>query len=291
MANADDFSAHVQSGHTTVCRCWSVVRRDGVALGFTDHDGDLEFEGTLFRAESGLSSVAVQHTTGLAVDNTEALGALTHDAISHADIDAGRFDGADVIAWLVNWVDVTQRVIQFRGHIGEIKRGAHSFTAELRGLTDALNQPRGRAYQASCSAVLGDVSCKFDPLQAGFFFEGPIGVLTNGRDFSPVGLEDFAEGWFERGVVEILTGPAAGLRAVVKSDRFLNGERNIQLWEPIRASVGVDDVIRLTVGCDKQLTTCQSKFSNVINFQGFPHIPGEDWLVTSPVALSARSWE
>jgi len=291
MESLNDFRTHLKTGQTTICRCWSVIRTDGISLGFTDHDGDLEFDDTLFRAGSGLSAVAVQQSTGMSVDNTEALGALTDDAISHAAIEAGRFDGAEVVAWLVNWADVSQRVVQFRGHIGEIKRGAYDFTAELRGLTDALNQPQGRAYQANCSAVLGDAACKFDTTQAGFFFEGAAGTIVNGRELRLSGLEAFDDGWFERGVVEVLTGAAKGLRAIIKSDQINNQGRVIHLWEPIRADVAQDDVVRLTAGCNKLLSSCRNKFSNTVNFQGFPHIPGEDWLVTSPVALSARSWE
>ncbi len=30
--------AKLDSGVTTLCRCWIVTRRDGVVLGFTDHD-------------------------------------------------------------------------------------------------------------------------------------------------------------------------------------------------------------------------------------------------------------
>ncbi|WP_420863750.1 DUF2163 domain-containing protein [Algirhabdus cladophorae] len=291
MIDQTEFLTHLKTGNTTVCRCWSVTRNDGVQLGFTDHDGDLEFDGLVFKAGSGLSAVAVQQTTGLAVDNTEALGALTDEAISHADIEAGRFDGAEVSVWLVNWSDPAQHSLQFRGHIGEIKRGSHEFTAELRGLTDALNQPRGRAYQPACSAVLGDAGCKFDTLQAGFFYEGPMGALEDGRVLKDLDLSAFDLGWFSRGVVEVLTGSAKGLRASIKQDHMQADVRVLQLWEPIRAASSFDDIIRVTVGCDKQFGTCQTKFQNVLNFQGFPHIPGEDWLVTSPVALSARSWE
>src|SRR5690606_20469724 len=131
---------------TTCCRCWALVRRDGATLGFTDHDADLGFEGITFRADTGLSAAALQQSTGLAVDNTEARGALSSEAITEADIRAGRFDGAGVTAWLVNWADPAQRVLQFRGTLGEVTRAGGAFRAELRGLAEALNQPQGRVY-------------------------------------------------------------------------------------------------------------------------------------------------
>ena len=49
--------AHLASGATTLCHCWRVVRRDGVVLGFTDHDLDLGIAGTVYAARTGQSDV------------------------------------------------------------------------------------------------------------------------------------------------------------------------------------------------------------------------------------------
>lgn len=32
----------------------------------------------------------------------------------------------------------------------------------------------------------------------------------------------------------------------------------------------------MVVGCDKRFETCKAKFSNTVNFRGFPHLPGND---------------
>lgn len=159
---------HLATGTTTVARCWRVTRGDGVVLGFTDHDRDLAFEGTLFKAGAGMGGKALSQTTGLAVDNTEAAGALSDAAIGEADLLAGRFDGARVEAWLVNWADPGQRMMQFRGSIGEVAQAGGAFRAELRGLTELLNQPQGRVYQAPCSAILGDARCGVDLTLPGY---------------------------------------------------------------------------------------------------------------------------
>ncbi|MNT98193.1 hypothetical protein D3C72_2407210 [compost metagenome] len=37
-----------------------------------------------------------------------------------------------------------------------------------------------------------------------------------------------------------------------------------------------------TAGCDRRLTTCREKFENVPNFRGFPHIPGNDFVLRYP---------
>lgn len=282
MGVSDDFTAHLESGATTVCRCWQVVRRDGVRFGFTDHDGDLAFDGQVFAASEGMSARALEQTTGLAVDNSEALGVLSDASVTEEDIRAGLFDGAAVLAWLVNWADTGQRVLQFRGTIGEIQRAGGAFRAELRGLTEALNQPQGRVYQAPCAAVLGDRQCGFDLRTAGYAETRAVETVEGRKFFRFAALDGFDDRWFERGRLIVETGPARGLIGVIKNDRLSQAGRMIELWEALRPRIARGDMIRLEAGCDKRVETCRLKFQNILNFRGFPHIPGEDWLMAYP---------
>ena len=283
MAISDELQSHLLSGTTTLCRAWALVRKDGTTYGFTDHDNDLSFEGLAFKADTGLTANALEQTTGLSVDNTEALGALSAAAVKEEDIRAGRFDGAAVRSWLVNWADVNQRVLLFKGTFGEITRVSGGFRAELRGLTEELNQPQGRIYQSTCSAILGDKGCRFNTLQAGFYTDIPVETVEKGKIFSFATLTDFDDRWFERGRLTVLSGAAKGLVGLVKNDRLSATGRKVELWEDLRAEIAVGDMIRIEAGCDKRAETCRLKFDNFLNFQGFPHIPGEDWLASYPV--------
>ena len=274
--------AHLKTGVTTLCRAWSLTRRDGTVYGFTDHDLDLVFNGMTFRADSGMSARALQQTTGLAVDNTEAVGVLSDKALREEDIKAGRFDGAEIMAWLVNWSDTSQRILQFRGTLGELQRSNGAFQAELRGLTETLNQQVGRVYQSPCSAVLGDRRCKVDLTAPGYFTEPLVEKVKDCKVFKFAALDGFDDRWFERGRVVVLSGAAAGLIGVVKNDRLTNAGRSIELWEALSAEIEVGDRIRIEAGCDKRLDTCRFKFNNILNFQGFPDIPGDDWTISDP---------
>lgn len=279
--------AHLGTGATTVCHAWRITRGDRVEMGFTDHDRDLVFDGTTFRADTGLSALALQQGTGLSVDNSEAVGALCDAAIREADVEAGRFDGAGLTAWLVNWAAVDERQVIFRGTLGEIRRAGGAFKAELRGLTEALNQPMGRVYQKPCPAVLGDAACGVDLDAPGYATERAVEQVEGAQRYTFGALDGFDFGWFQRGRVSVLSGAARGLSGLVKRDRFLDGLRVVELWQPIAASVVPGDIIRLEAGCDKRFETCRLKFDNALNFRGFPDIPGEDWLM----ALPARSGE
>ncbi|MFT4783218.1 MAG: putative phage protein (TIGR02218 family) [Paracoccaceae bacterium] len=289
MSGAEEYFAHLDTGHTTVCQCWAIRRRDGVTFGFTDHDVDLRFEGLLFRAATGLTAKALVQTTGLSVDNSEAVGALSDGGLTEEDILAGRFDGAEVESWRVNWSDVAQRIVQFRGTIGEISRAGGAFTAELRGLTEAMSQPAGRVYQKPCSAVLGDGACGFDVETAEYFSDTGFVDVDDARVFTFAGLNGFQERWFERGVMLVTSGAAAGLSGIIKNDLVIDGSRVIELWQSLKVDLSASDTVRLFAGCDKRTTSCKAKFGNFLNFQGFPDIPGEDWLMSYPSSASVNT--
>lgn len=284
MNGAEGLYAHLAGGATTVCRAWAVTRQDGTVFGFTDHDGDLGFDGIVFRANTGMAASVLQQSTGLSVDNSEAVGALSDVAVTEADLLAGRFDSARVQAWLVNWADVTDRVLQFAGTFGEITRAGGAFRAELRGLTEALNQPQGLSFLRTCSAVLGDTHCRMNLNLPGFSVEVPIEDVSDGRVFGFASLPGFSDRWFEKGRAALMSGVGKGAIGIVKNDRVSASGRVIELWQPIDQRIVSGDLLRLEAGCDKHAQTCRDKFSNFLNFRGFPHTPGEDWLISYPVS-------
>lgn len=284
MSYSDELKAHLAAGCTTIARSWAVVRKDGKVLGFTDHDAELVFEGIRFEPDSGMTAKALVQGTGLAVDNTEGYGALSSEAITEADILAGRFDGAEVRAWIVNWADVSQSALTFRGTLGEMTRGAGAFTAELRGLTEALGAAGGWVYHPRCSAVLGDGNCGFDLGSLGYVTEVAAEAIDAAVVFRFAALPGFDDRWFEKGRITVLSGTAVGLSGVIKNDRVReDGIREIELWQRLGADVAPGDIVRLEAGCDRRAETCRLKFNNFLNFRGFPHLPGEDWLMSYPV--------
>jgi uncharacterized phage protein (TIGR02218 family) len=276
-----ELQARLDGGATRLCRCWRVRRRDGVALGFTDHDDDVVFEGVVHRASSGMDASALQAATGLSVDNAQAVGALSDAAVSEEDIRAGRYDGAEVWHWLVDWERPELRVLLFRGSFGEIRRADGAFEVELRGLAEALNAPVGRSVLRTCDRVLGDAKCGFDVTVPGFSGEGEVAAVGSG--LRATGLAGFADGWFRQGRLTWLSGGNAGEAATVMTDRLAaDGSRVLTLWRQPGCAVGVGDRFGIVAGCDKQAETCRAKFDNFVNFRGFPHLPGDDWVTAYP---------
>jgi len=263
------------------CQAWIMTRKDGVRLGFTDHDEDLMVNGTLCQASSGLNAVSMERSSGLAADNTEAIGALSSASIEERDITKGLYDTADIQVWSVNWRVPGSETLRFRGHIGQITRVDGEFRAEIRGLSDVLNQTTGRVYQASCDAVLGDGQCKVDLSGSDYRFESVIVELSDAGEISISDPHGYPERWFERGSL-VLSEQSGAVHYRIKRDQVLDGERVLTLWNGGTGIFAIGDRVRVTAGCDKSTTHCRDKFGNLLNYRGFPHIPGEDWMTAYP---------
>jgi uncharacterized phage protein (TIGR02218 family) len=97
------------------------------------------------------------------------------------------------------------------------------------------------------------------------------------------GLVGFDDAWFVGGVLTWLTGANAGAAGTLKVDRMVSStRRRLELWQEPGMPVAVGDRFRVTAGCDKRAETCKAKFDNLLNFRGFPHIPGDDWVTAYP---------
>jgi phage conserved hypothetical protein BR0599 len=268
---------------TTRARAWALTRDDGLVLGFTDHDRDLSFEGITFRAGTGMTASAIVQGTGLAVDNTEATGALSDAALTEGDILAGLYDGADLVVWEVDWADPAWRRVLFRGSLGEITRLDQAFKAELRGMTEPLSKAGGRVFGTLCPAVLGDARCGFDLDLPGFAAEIPLVAVAEGGAMLEIDeLPEFAPDWFVDGAARFLTGAAQGMTVPVRREEKTGARRRLHLWSAPGFQPAPGDTLRIEAGCDKRFQTCRLKFLNQVNFQGFPHVPSDDWLQATP---------
>jgi uncharacterized phage protein (TIGR02218 family) len=273
----------LDSGVTTLARCWKLMRRDGVVMGFTDHDRDLVVGGVTFNAGTGFSSSEAASRFDLSVDGAEISGALADDSLTDADLAAGRYDAAQVETWLVDWSDPQLNVLTARGTLGEVRREGQAFVAELRGLADLLSQESGRLYTARCGADLGDARCKVDLTSPALRGTGAVSVVEGTSILVASGLDGFADGWFSLGRLLWTGGANAGLAIEIKEHRLIAGHARLTLWQAMPEPLAIGDTFTVTAGCDKSFATCRARFANTDNFRGFPQIPGNDFLLASPV--------
>jgi uncharacterized phage protein (TIGR02218 family) len=263
---------------TSIALCWRLDRRDGVAIGFTSHDRDLVIDGMDYRAAPGMLPSAVSLSDGFDVDTLDVSGALTSDAITEADLGAGRWDGARVRLFAVDWTAPEAGTLALaRGELGDVGSRDGAFTAELRGATALLERPAIEYTSPECRAELGDRRCRVD-LAGRTRFARIIDVVddvTLRMDAAEPSANAYAYGrlrWIE--------GANSGLASALLGSE---GDE-ISLREPPPFAIGAGVLVELTEGCDKSFATCRERFANHASFRGEPHLPGNDLLTRYPGA-------
>ncbi len=269
-------AAHLAAGATTLAYCWRVTRIDGLVLGFTEHDRDLVYAGTTFRASTGFTASQIQQSLALSVDNLTAAGALSSADLTETDILAGRYDDAVVELFWINWADTSQGLTIAAGNLGELTRAGLAFSAEFRSLANRLNQKIGTTCERFCSAKLGDARCKVDLTQPAYRAAATLGTAGQVSELVVGGLGGFAADWFTFGTLLATSGANEGLALDVKAHIRTSGVDILQLWVPLPFPAAIGDTATVLAGCRKSFTTCRVKFGNVPNFRGYPHIPGAD---------------
>lgn len=160
------------------------------------------------------------------------------------------------------------------GRIGQVNTSGQTFSSEFLGLTKHLEKPIVRPYLPSCHAALGDSECLVN--LASHTVTGTISsVDTSGLVITDAARTE-ADNTFAYGLVTMTSGDSSGYSMEVKSSD--NGG-TFTLQEHLPFGVSASDTYSLVKGCDKTFTTCKNTFNNVVNFRGFPHLPGMDKVI------------
>jgi uncharacterized phage protein (TIGR02218 family) len=272
--------SHVSQDLTTLAYCWTITCKDGAIFGFTDHDQAINISGVAHDPQTGFNATAAEAELGLAIATMDLEGALRSNKISADDLRDGKFDDAEVKTSLVNWSDPSQTVLLRIARIGKIEMSAGAFKVELQSITQSLDKKRGRIVRRNCDAELGDTRCKKLVTAGMYQAVGIVTSLINSTDFNASGLQGFETKWFEGGIIEWLTGANANAISTVARHVTKSADAGISVWLPTNRTIAIGDSFRVTSGCDKLFKTCKEKFANQLNFQGFPHLPGNDAVYT-----------
>jgi len=263
--------AWLQGALTTMALCWRLDRADGVTIGFTAHDRDLTIAGVVYRSSPGMLPSAIHQSDGFDVDTLDIDGALTSDAITEADLSAGRWDGATLSLFAIDWTDPAADPLQIaRGEIGDVSISDDAFTAELRGPTALLERPVVEQTAPDCRATLGDRRCRIDL--------APRTRIATVATAAGQGLTlDQAEpsaNAYGYGRLRWLDGANAGLVASIAA----SDGTGATLRDPPAYPTAPGALVELVEGCDRRFETCCTRFANAANFRGEPFLPGTDLL-------------
>ena len=258
----------------TVATFWRVLRRDGVAYGFTTHDQDLWFGGILHRTAPGMIPSSIRRSADFEPDSAEVQGALSHEAIAASDLVEGRFDGAQVRVGVVDW-ETGEHEILYRGEIGSVVEESGSFTAELTSRKAEFLRDFVPRTSPACRAEFCGPGCSLNPVA--FTHEATLtGIDT---ESNAVTLDTAAPpSDLVGGFLRWLDGPHAGRRMSILAAEAAGFVLDTPLDSSLTA--GLKAIVR--EGCDHTLGTCAARFANGLNFQGEPYLPGNDLLTRYP---------
>ncbi len=260
---------------TSLAFCWTLERRDGAGLGLTSHDQALVIGGTRYRPAPAITPAAVRLRAGLEPQRGEVEGALSDAALSGHDLEAGRWDGARVALFAVDWEDLNgEQVSLAGGGLGPVSIKDGGFAAELVGAADALSAPVCPETSPECRAELGDRMCRVDLAGRSEMFA--VATFAEGE----IGFDRAVEARFLFGEACVIDGQNAGWRSRVMA---IVGDKVVLRDLPLFA-LGAGCRVRLGEGCDKRFATCAARFANSANFRGEPHLPGNDLLTRYPGA-------
>jgi uncharacterized phage protein (TIGR02218 family) len=257
-----------------VAFCWRIERRDGVTIGLTTHDRDLTIDGLVHRAAPGMTPSAIERTAGLDADTMDVRGALTSAAIGEADLLAGRWDGARVRVFAVDWERGTALADFGEGRIGAVELGEDGFTAELAGTSAALDRPVVEETSAECRAELGDRRCRVAMAGRRRFAR----VVTVADRVVTLDAAEPVAGAYAGGVLRWFGGANAGLVQAIDA----SAGASVTVRSAPAFAVAAGALVEVSEGCDKSFATCAARFGNAANFRGEPHLPGIDLLTRYP---------
>lgn len=278
MRTGGALESHIEQTTTTLAVCWRLVTLSGDEFGFTSCSRTLSIDGLDYLANTGMEPTAVECSAGLAVDNSEVLGFIKPGVIEADQVRAGRFDGATVYKFIVNYEDPDGDQIKLLwGVLGEVQVKGQQFTAEMRGGSQWFAAQIVPLTQATCRAPFGDpVQCKADKL----IVPAQVTTVASRKLFQSDDLVGAAaDGLFDYGYVVWTSGDNEGLRHDVRHYDQATGE--VLLMAEVAIPISDNDQFEIHEGCAKTRAACKTKtgpdgLNNILNFDAEPDIPGND---------------
>ena len=241
---------------------------DGIYL--TDHIRDLTIGGDLYRSDSGYEFSGTAAESSMTPGTFDLEGIIELSGISRAAIASGALDNAKMYIFATQWnAPLVDQEPMSKSILGRTTLKDDRYSVEAMSLIDALNQPIGKTYGATCPKKFGGqefAGCKKVVAPSA----GTVTSVTDRYIFTDSALAQAAD-YFGAGSIVWTTGPNVGLKSQEVKSFGLGGV--IELYEAFFHPVTIGDQFELTPGCRKRIEDCRDKWSNIINFGGFTRVP------------------
>lgn len=279
-----------------VANCYTITlsaAMGGTVYRWTSCDMNLTLGGRTFTSASdqstsqpGIKRGPIRHARGkevqtceitLTAGQTVQMGGVSLPLFAHN----GGFDGAQVLVELIymgpgGWGDTSLgTVVGFQGNVAPVNPTTTTVVLEVKDFKELfITQMPVTVFQSSCSNAFGDANC--GKSLAGLTVSSSISSGASTTGFTASGLGQ-ATGYFNLGTLTMTSGAASGATRAIST--FTSGG-TIVLVTPLPAAPSNGDTFTITPGCDKQWTTCNTKYSNPTRYRGCPWVPPPETTVT-----------
>jgi uncharacterized phage protein (TIGR02218 family) len=275
---------------TRWAQTWTITRTDGTVQGFTSLDRDLTFRGVVHLSCAGMSATAVEVSGIVGGQGSQELrGILSAAGVSETDLYHGLYDGAVLESWLVPWDNAGGEtpVPLIRGVLGQDRHDVNELSIEI--LTDSAKLQQSallEIFTPTCRYGFGtqnDARCPADLTAltvSGTVTATAVPVSPNNaaRRIFTDSARGEADRHFDLGQITWTSGANAGARSEVKS--FTAGQ--FVLWDATLNPIALSDGYDATPGCNKSTADHLRFNADLVDFGGFPHVPGIDSISDTP---------
>lgn len=288
----DQFDALLSTANFMIGDLFRFDLVTGLSDFFTALDIPVTWGGNVYKANSlRIWGLKFKQAIGLDVDEQEVkIAYYPGETLCGADFVVsaitGLLDGAYLTRSRAFWAPSTGNpsfdytasplgIVQLSyGRISEISQaGRTQFTMKVKSplvLLD-IELPRNY-YQPSCTHTLFDVGCTLS--KAAFGVNGVVDVGTTRTGFPWQGGVPIVTG--ADGIAYYASGRLLFTSGVFSGEQFFlegNDAANLYPAYPFSQAPGIGDTFTAYPGCSKSPGTCTTKFSNFVNFRGFPRVP------------------
>lgn len=155
-------------------------------------------------------------------------------------------------------------LVYWKGRIAGFKANGQEVTFDCESVFTSMRRTGNRAmYSVQCRHALYGTSCGVD--KAEYAITGTV-TSINGIEVTLTLTdppEELSGQYFVGGMMEY-----NGLFRFITNQ----GTGFVRLWREM-PDLEVGNTVTVYPGCDRSLSTCKNKFSNVINYGGFPWLP------------------
>lgn len=253
---------------STWTTCIKIKRVDGETLGLTELDRSLNIAGVEYISAAGYSPSNFTTNSSMSVNHADVEGLLGYAGVSREEIRSGAYDFAEISLFIYDYeLDRTVKLLAV-GNWGETQLLDNGYKTEFRSLTQRMQQSVGNVYTSYCTAELGDARCKVNvtPLVR----TGSVTGITSRLKIQDSTRTEVADYW-KGGTVTFLTGNNKNRIFEVTSSL---ADGTLAFFLPLSFPAVIGDTYVIKPGCDKSLATCKDRYNNILNFRGFPHVPG-----------------